>query len=155
MNNEAVETYWNKYLASLPFAVPLHNKTYVAESFGDTPALANELGWLIANGIKTGTCSALWEWEAEGKLIPQPGQLTIVLDGKGTPLCIIETTEVFVCRFSAIDEEFAYFEGEGDRSLEYWRAAHTRFFMRTLPKIGKKFSEEMPLVCERFQLIYK
>lgn len=155
MDDKAVETYWGKYLASLPFVVPLHNKTYVAESFGDNPALADELGWLIVNGIKTGTCSALWEWEVEGKLIPQPGQLTIVLDGKGKPLCIIEATEVFVCRFDAIDEEFAYYEGEGDRSLEYWREAHQQFFTRTLPKIGKKFSEEMPLVCEIFRVIYK
>ncbi len=155
MNNEAIETYWNKFLATLPFEVPLHNKTYVAESFGDTPALADELGQLIVSGIKTGTCSALWEWEAEGKPIPQPGQLSIILDGKGKPLGIIETTEVSACRFNAIDEEFAHSEGEGDLSLEYWREAHKRFFTRTLPKIGKQFSEEMPLVCERFRVIYK
>ena len=49
---------------------------------------------------------------------------------------------------------FAYEEGEGDRSLSYWREAHWRFFSRTLPQIGKQSAEVMPLVCERFQLIH-
>jgi len=29
------------------------------------------------------------------------------------------------------------------------------FFSRTLPKIGRAFAEDMPLVCERFRLIYR
>ena len=47
------------------------------------------------------------------------------------------------------------FRGEGDLSLAYWREAHKNFFSRVLPKIGKQFSEEMPLICERFRLIYR
>jgi uncharacterized protein YhfF len=58
--------------------------------------MADELGELIACGIKTATCSALWEWEAEGNPIPQKGQLTVVVDGEGHPLCIVETTEVTI-----------------------------------------------------------
>jgi uncharacterized protein YhfF len=54
-----------------------------------------------------------------------------------------------------VDEEFAYSEGEGDRSLEYWRKAHIRYFKRVLSKIKKEFSEEMPIVCERFKVVYK
>ncbi len=81
--------------------------------------------------------------------------ISIVLDGQGQPLCIIETTEVTQCRFDEVDADFARAEGEGDFSLEYWRNAHQTFFSRTLPKIGKAFSEDMLLVCERFKLIYK
>jgi uncharacterized protein YhfF len=48
---------------------------------------------------------------------------------------------------------------EGDRSLQYWREAHWRFFSRTLPSIGKSIGKEpateMPLVCERFWVVYK
>jgi uncharacterized protein YhfF len=155
MNKASIENYWNKFLATLPLQVPLHNKSYAAESFGDTPRMADKLGQLAIMGIKTATCSALWEWEVEGRPIPVPGQLTIVLDGRGDPMCIIETTEVFACRFNAVDEEFAYEEGEGDRSLQYWQEAHREFFTRTLPKIGKEFNEDMPLVCERFKVIYR
>jgi len=155
MDKSAIEHYWYAFLASLPAQSQYFGKAYVAEGFGDTPELADELGQLIASRIKTGTCSALWEWEAEGKPIPQPGLISIVLDGHGQPICIIETTEVSASRFNTVDEEFARAEGEGDLSLEYWREAHIKFFSRVLPKIGREFSEEMPLVCERFKLIYK
>ena len=153
--NADIENYWYAFLATLPSNSPYFGKTYIAESFGDNPKLADELGQLVVSGIKTGTCSALWEWEAEGKPIPHPGLITILLDGQDQPMCIIETTEVFVCRFHTVDEEFAQAEGEGDLSLEYWRTAHSNYFSRVLPKIGREFSESMPLVCERFRVIYK
>ena len=155
MNKSDIEHYWYAFLSSLPANSKYFGKTYVVEGFGDNPMLAEELAQLVVSGIKTGTCSALWEWEAEGNPIPQPGLISIVLDGQDQPICIIETTEVLVCRFNAVDEEFARAEGEGDLSLEYWREAHTKFFSRVLPKVGMEFSENMPLVCERFKLIYK
>ncbi|CAG0966544.1 hypothetical protein ANAEL_00940 [Anaerolineales bacterium] len=148
-----IEEYWSAFLATQPADSPYHQKIYVAEGFGDGAALADELGGLIAGGIKTGTCSSLWEWQAEGNPIPEVGLVTIVLDGKGQPICIIETTEVTV--HNEVDADFARAEGEGDLSLAYWQKAHKTFFSRTLPKIGKEFSEHMPLVCERFKLIYK
>jgi uncharacterized protein YhfF len=150
-----IEAYWSAFLATQPDDSPHRQKSYVAEAFGDGSALADELGQLVASGIKTGTCSALWEWQAEGNPIPEVGLISIVLDGAGQPLCIIETTEVTFRNFNEVDADFARAEGEGDLSLAYWRDAHTNFFSRTLPKIGKQFAEDMPLVCERFQLIHK
>ena len=152
---EKVKTYWQEFMSILPPDSPYRTKNYIAESWGDSPELADELGDLIARGIKTATCSALWEWETEGNPIPQKGQLTVVLDGAGQPLCIVETTEVTIRQYNEVDDEFAQAEGEGDFSLDYWREAHRNFFSRTLPKIGREFSEAMPLVCERFQVIYK
>jgi uncharacterized protein YhfF len=155
MTVSTIETYWKDFLATQPPNSPYHGRTYVAEAFGDHPQLANELGALIVNGVKTGTCSALWEWEAEGNPIPEVGLISITLNGAGEPICIIETTEVTQRRFNEVDEDFAYSEGEGDRTLQYWREAHTRFFSRILAKIGREFSEDMPLICERFKVIYK
>ena len=155
MTNPAIVQYWNDFVRTLPPSSPLRSKTFEAEGFGDSPELADELGQLVLSGIKTGTCSSLWEWEAEGSLLPQPGQMTVVLDGQKRPMCIIETTQVWVCRFNNVDEEFAASEGEGDGSLAYWRAARIRTFSRVLPKIEREFSEEMPVVCERFQVVYK
>lgn len=155
MNNSSIEKYWNSFLATLPADSPYHEKSYVAEGFGDHPKLADELGELILNGIKTGTCSALWEWEAEGNPIPEVGLIAITLNGAGEPICIIETTDVAQRRFNEVDEDFAHSEGEGDRTLRYWRQAHTMFFSRVLSKLGREFSEDMPLVCETFRVIYK
>ena len=155
MRQEAIEAYWQRFLSTLPQDSPYRTKTYVAEGWGDSPALADELGALIVRGIKTATCSALWEWEAEGNPIPQVGLITIALDGRAAPLCIVETVEVSIRKYNEVDADFARDEGEGDLSLNYWREAHRNYFSRVLPKIGMQFSEDMPLVCERFRVIYK
>ena len=126
----------------------------MAEGWGDSPRTADELGALIADGTKTATCSALWEYEAEGEPVPEIGLKTVVLDGKGDPLCIVETTEVQVRPYDQVDAQFAYEEGEGNRSLAYWREVHWGLFSRTLPSIGKEPNVDMPLVCERFRVIY-
>lgn len=151
--SDKIEAYWQQYLDTLPEAE--RNITYSAEGWGDSPEMATELGTLIAQGIKTATCSALWEWEAEGEAPPEPSMITIVLDGENNPLCIVETTEVTIRPYNEVDAQFASDEGEGDRSLEYWRRVHWNFFTRSLAAIGKEPALDMPLVCERFRVIYK
>jgi uncharacterized protein YhfF len=112
-------------------------------AFGDGPALADELLNLVLKGVKTATCST----EDEPN-ISKPGERWIVLDGRGMPRCVIESTEVTFRRYLEVDAAFAHDEGEGDRSLTYWRDAHRGYFQR----LGK-FSEDMMLMCERFRLI--
>jgi uncharacterized protein YhfF len=155
MANETVQTYWENFLSTLPADSLYRDKNYIAEAWGDSPEMADELGALIAAGTKIATCSALWEWEAEGEVLPEPGTVTVVVDGRGQPLCIVETIGVAIRKYNEVDAEFARAEGEGDLSLSYWRDAHRRFFSRYLPKIGREFSEDMLLVCERFRQIYK
>ncbi len=149
-----IEAFWQDFLATLPPDAAAHTAPYTAEPFGDNPALADELLALVLAGAKTATCSALWEWEAKGKTPTAVGAFWIVLDGRGEPRCVVETVEVTMRRFDAVDADFAYAEGEDDRTLASWRAGHERFFTRTLAAIGKVFTPEMPLVCERFRLVY-
>jgi len=155
VTEETVKAYWQNFLSNFPADSSYHSKAYFEGGYGDSPELMNELIQLVLEGKKTATCGSLWEWEAEGNRIPQVGDIWIELDGNGNPVCITETVEVTIRKYNEVDADFAHDEGEGDQSLEYWRKAHRNFFSRTLPKIGKEFSEEMPLVCERFKLIYK
>ena len=155
MTEETVKAYWQKFLSTLPVDSPYHSKTYSEGGYGDSPELMNELIQLVLEGKKTATCGALWEWEAEGNPIPKVGDVWVEPDGNGNPVCITETVEVTIRKYSEVGADFAHAEGEGDLSLEYWRKAHKNFFSRVLPKIGKEFSEEMPLVCERFKVIFK
>jgi uncharacterized protein YhfF len=154
MNSEKIDAYWQAYLATLPPDSPVRQQAYEADPFGDSPAMANELSALIAAGTKTATCSALWAWEAEGETLPQVGDKSIVLNGDDEPVCIIETTEITVRPYNEVDAQFAHDEGEGDRSLAHWRDEHWRFFTRSLARIGKTPTPDMPLVCERFRVIY-
>ncbi len=155
VTDERLKAYWQKFLKSLPADSEYRSREYDAEGWGDSPEMADELGALIAAGTKTATCSAVWEWQAEGEPWPEIGHLTIVLDGHDGPLCIVETLEVAIKPYNQVDAAFAFDEGEGDRSLSDWRAVHRRFFSRSLTKIGREFAEELPLVCERFRVIYK
>lgn len=154
MQSEPIEAFWREYLNTLPTDSPKHSEDYEAAAFGDSLEMADELGALVASGTKTATCSALWEWEAEGDTPPEPGAKCVVLDGRSEPLCIIETVGVEIRPYNEVDARFAHDEGEGDRSLQHWRDAHWRFFTRSLPKIGQEPTPQMPLVCERFQVVY-
>ena len=145
---------WQAYLDTLPPDAPQRTAFVEAWPFGDSPALADQLGGLVLSGRKTATCSSLWAYEREGGTLPAPGQCSIILDGGGEPLCIIETVAVDVRAFREVDAAFAYDEGEDDRSLAAWRAAHWRYFTRTLAQHGLQPSADMPLLCERFRVVY-
>lgn len=133
----------------------LHWTRYRAESWNDNPQLADELASPIVSGKKTATCSALWEYQFEGRPIPVVDPLTALLSGSGEPLAVVKTTEVTIRAYQDVDAEFAREEGEGDLSLDYWREGRWRFFGRTLAKIGKTPTLDMPLVCEKFRVVYK
>jgi uncharacterized protein YhfF len=117
--------------------------------------MAHELAELVVRGVKTATAGLLWEYEVEGEPLPQSGDISIILDGAGRPVCVIETVQVEVKPFNQVDAAFAYDEGEGDRSLNFWREAHWRFFSRACGPIGRAPSETMPVVCERFRVMYR
>ena len=151
----AVKQFWQRYLESQPDQPTLPAEPAGVWGFGDSPAMADELGALVRQGVKTATCSLLWEYEADGEVIPQVGEQNIILDGAGQPLCVIETTEIEIKPYNEVDAQFAYDEGEGDRSLAYWRDAHWHFFSRSCERIKRPISETMPLVCERFRVIYR
>ncbi|KRR13887.1 ASCH domain-containing protein [Bradyrhizobium jicamae] len=124
-------------------AVPEKYQGLRSFAFGDGPKLADELLDLVIKGVKTATCST----EDEPNT-PTPGEQWIVRDGSGEPRCVIETIEVTYRLFPDVDAAFAYDEGEGDRSLDYWRKAHRTYFGRQ-----GKFREDMMLMCERFRLV--
>jgi uncharacterized protein YhfF len=127
----------------MPTPIPERYEHLRTFAFGDNPKLADELLALVIMGVKTATCSTEDEPNTS-----TPGERWVVLDGRGEPRCVIETTEVTYRRFNEVDITFARDEGEGDRSLEYWRDAHRAFFSR----LGR-FSEDMRLMCERFRLV--
>ena len=122
--------------------------------FDDSETVSNSLADLVLQGKKVATASLLWEYESENKRAPQPGDLSVVTSWDGLPLCIIETMEVRIQAFEDVDEEFATAEGEGDRSLLYWREVHWVSFGRVCEKLGRKRSLQMPVVCERFKIVF-
>jgi uncharacterized protein YhfF len=148
-----MDEFWQAYLDTLLPGSPLPER-YPSFYLGANSDLAGRLGALVRDGTKTATCGLLWEYEAEGERLPAPGQRSILTTFEGQPLCIVEISDVLVQPFDAVDEQFAYEEGEGDRSLAYWRRAHTDFFTPICAALGRELSDDTPLVCERFRVIF-
>lgn len=147
--NQAARKYWNEYWKGKNQPQP-QPKSVSAWQFGSDP---DSLARLVTAGIKTATCSAYIFYELENEPLPEAGDYSIILDSGDKPVAIIKTTEVTLTPMNEVTEEFAAAEGEGDRTLQYWRKAHEEFFREELKTIGREFSEDMLLVCERFEVI--
>lgn len=142
------EQYWKQFISKHP---EYKDKSYTAWQFGADPDVLAEL---VISGKKTLTCSSLKEYELENEGLPKAGELSIVLGRDDTPKCIIECTKVYTIVFKDADEEIAYKEGEGDRSLSYWRQAHLDFFGWLYPEMGLEFNEDEKIVVEEFKCLY-
>jgi len=141
-----VASFWRRFTEATGIDGP-----YTAWGFGrGGDELATRLGLLVRDGPKRATASRLESYEEDGEPLPEPGDLSVVLDERGEPLCVIRTTDVEIRPFGEVDEEFAWTEGEGDRSLAHWRQAHLDFFESD----GTPIDEDTPLVLERFELLW-
>ena len=69
-------------------------------------------------------------YEKDQTPLPQKGDLSVVLDGSGDPVLVIETIDVVILPFNEVSEQFTFEEGEGDRSIAYRRMAHENYFRR-------------------------
>ncbi|MEZ0447280.1 ASCH domain-containing protein [Cellulomonas sp. ICMP 17802] len=119
-------------------------------SYGDD-AEADELLARVLDGRKTATALAVAELEQVGLEIPRVGDLSIVVDGEGSPRALLRTTEVEVVPFDQVGAEHAAAEAEDDGSLESWRTHHEESWRRVL---GEGFSTTIDVMLERFELIY-
>ena len=124
---------------------------YDAWAFGDD---ADGLAELVRQGIKTGTSSAYPLYELEGEPLPEASGYSVILDSRDEAVCIIENTKVYVVPFCEVTADHAFKEGEGDRSLAYWKKVHEAFFTECMKEAGLTFDEDMKVVCEEFRLVY-
>lgn len=149
---QRIRRFWDEFQASISYdASPLF---YEAFHFDDNERTANALGALVLSGRKRATAGLLWTNEVTNKPLPTIGALSVVTDWHDTPLCVIQSTHVEIVPFDSVSDSFAASEGEGDKTLRYWREAHWRFFSRECQRIGREPNPQMPVVCEQFTVVY-
>jgi uncharacterized protein YhfF len=141
-----VEAFWADYVAASGAAGP-----YSAWGFGDDekPKLMTKLGLLVRDGPKRATTSRLDDYGPDEPM-PQVGDHSVILDGEGLPLCIIRVTSIEVRPFGQVDEQFAWDEGEGDRTLADWRRGHLWYF----DTVGQPVDDTTEVVLERFAKVW-
>jgi uncharacterized protein YhfF len=147
-------SYWATFVASLTADDPRKTARPDAFGFGGEGKLADELAALVLAGKKRATASLPTEYTSLGEARPQAGDLSIILNGAGDPVAIIERTAVDLVPFHAVDAAFAAQEREGDGSLAYWRQAHTWYFSRVCEKLGGSLEDTTLVLCQRFTVVW-
>ena len=117
-----------------------------------TEGACNYLLDLVLKGQKRATASSVLGYQIEGEEIPKEGNLSIITDWDGNPRCVIKTTRVRIIPYKDITFDIAKLEDEDD-TLESWRKNHEKFFTEEGKDLGYKFSEEMEVIFEEFEVI--
>lgn len=151
---EQAKKYLSQYLESLSDCERSKYQSFSADYFCADEVNANLCAELIRLGQKTATCSLKYWYETGDELMPSTGHLQVVTDWYGKPICIIETDSVEECKYSDVSAEFAYLEGEGDRTLEWWRKTHWDFFTQECIELNIEPNRDMMLILEQFHVVY-
>ena len=106
---------------------------------------ADLLAKLVLEGTKTATASAYDLYAVDNDPLPEVGFYDVILDSKDQAVCIIQIKKVSVVPFK---------EGEGDKSLAYWRDVHEAFFKPYFKECGLTFTPESLIVLEEFEVVY-
>ncbi len=144
------DEFWRGYRKA---AGLLHDE-YDVVAFGDGPAMATELAELTVAGIKRATAGLVRQFGPRGEPLPVVGGYVVLLDGAGRPRAIWRTTEVRTGPLNSVDERFAWEEGEGERTREWWLSAHRRFFERRAAAEGFQMHDEIETIFERFEIVW-
>lgn len=122
-----------------------------AWAFGAEPDL---LAQLVLEGTKTATASAYDEYLFYKEPLGQIGDTSVILDSQENAVCIIRTTKVSLVSFDEVSQEHAFKEGEGDKSLAYWRQVHEKLFTEWLGDTGISFTPKSKVVLEEFEVVF-
>jgi uncharacterized protein YhfF len=152
--HKTVKEIWKKYLSMIGENINDTGKTYESWYFCNNEKDANELAGLVKKGIKRATASLYCMYEIENEPVPEVGDYVVITNWKGIAQCIIQITNINIIPFKEVTEEFAAKEGEGDKTLSFWRKVHRKFFTLALKECNKKFSEDMLVICEEFEVVY-
>ncbi|MGF2385041.1 ASCH domain-containing protein [Lentilactobacillus otakiensis] len=121
-------------------------------SFTDRPNSADMLVEMVVRGQKTAYSSWFDFYDAD-QVVPTVGDYRMILRQNGDPAGIVQLKVVEIVPFKWVSQEHAYLEGEGNRSLKYWRQLHKQLFRKQAKFRGKSFSLESPVICEVFEVI--
>ncbi|MBE8720808.1 ASCH domain-containing protein [Sphingobacterium pedocola] len=149
--NQMVE-YWKKFQSSNPEYrnIKQPQSFYFCDNKEDADACVE----LVVQKIKRATSPSVWWFEKNNEELPRVGDIAIVTNWEGEPRAIIKTTKVEIVKFKNITPEYAYTEGEGDKSLDYWKKVHLDYYKREMEELGEYPNEEMEIVCEYFETIW-
>lgn len=146
-------TYWKEFqIQNLAYQnVEEPNAFYFCDNKSD----ADDCAELVIKKIKQATSPSVWWFEKNNIDLPDVGDLAIVTNWDNEPKAIIRTKKVEIVKFKDITAKYAFIEGEGDRSLAYWKKVHWDYYTNEMKEFDEHPTEEMEIVCEYFETIWQ
>ncbi|GAB3853848.1 hypothetical protein GCM10029963_45870 [Micromonospora andamanensis] len=120
-----------------------------ALALGTPGELRTRLNTLVLAGVKTATAGLLTEYAEEGEELEHVGERLALVDDADALVAVVQVTGIEVARFAEVSWDFAHAEGEGDRSIEEWRAGHAAYWAR----VGTPVTDDSEIACVRFRLV--
>jgi uncharacterized protein YhfF len=90
--DDRVQQYWDSYTAS----TGVGPTNFAVVRFGDSSDLADELATQVVTGLKRASTSLLRDFAHRSETMPKPGDISVIVDGKNSPRCIVRTRQVDV-----------------------------------------------------------
>jgi len=149
-----IETFWRDFTDSDSCPNNANELFQASYQIGSDESDANEGAKLILSGEKTATSILLWDLEVNNEPLPKVGDLCVIEDGGGKPVCVVQTTWIETIRFGDVDTDFARDYSETDGTLEDWHKIFDEYYSEECTAMNRELTDETPLVCERFQVIY-
>jgi len=115
---------------------------------GMSDDLRVRLNSLALSGRKTATTGLFDDYAKEGETLETVGERLVLVDPAGRPVGTVEITAVRVLPFAEVPWEHAAAEGEGDASLEEWRATHRGYW----EQLGTRVEDTTLVACLSFRL---
>jgi len=149
---DSVRKFWKEFCAENAEVNP--DEPYQVWFFDNNRESSKKLVELVLLDRKKATASLAAGNESDAEDGGIVGGYSVVTDFDGNPRCVILTTEIRRLPFTEVNAQFAFDEGEGDRTLEDWRRGHRRFFTECCRDSDIAFDESMLVDCKRFELLY-
>lgn len=118
-------------------------------SFSDNKKESDYLFQLVERGLKTATC----ELYLSDEQLDSKNSFSILKNWNKTKSLKIKTYKKYKTKFKDVTSKHAFLEGEGDKTLDYWRVTHRKFFERECKRYDIKFNEDIEIVCEEFKVV--
>lgn len=119
--DEGLERFWRRavfrakinHVPSYFGPTPLEVVRPPAWSFGTTDDEAARFVRDLLDGRTTAIAGSLRDYSADGGLLPETGELGIVVDGHGTPAALVVVSEVLTVPHAEVDATTTVVEGSG------------------------------------------
>lgn len=141
--------FWSNFIKEHP---ELKKEKYISWHYGTNEKECTEWTEKVRKGHITGASYFVPAFPYESNPQPEVGEYSVVLDWNNKPACIINTVDIEMVPYKDITLEQVSLEGYN--SVEEWKRVHRAKYEDICEKLRIEFNEEMPILFERFKLLY-